>query len=646
MVPFRLPSADAVAAAAVRTVRRFPDVLLVAAAATVIAWRLVEADGTLPRWEAAMAAAALGLPLLLAGALLAEGHGWRGVRRTLPPLAGGALLAAFAARWPHWTQDGRLVRCGLAAAACHFAAAVAPFVARPDATHGRAFWQCNRVLFQRALLTALYGVVLFAGLGGALGALDALFDVNVRPDWYARLWVTLLFGFGTWFFLAGIPDPPQALGDSDEYPDALRRFAQYVLIPLVVVYLTILTAYFGKVLVTQRWPSGWIGNLVSAVTIAGLLAWLLVHPLEGQAAHRWVRPFTRGFFVALLPSIGMLWAALAQRVGQYGLTARRVIALAGALWLTGIALHYLRGRSRAIQLIPLSLALAAALLAAGPVSAIALAVHNQRGRVDEALARQAMRRDGRWVPARDTLAFRAAGRRADAGIIAGGVRYLADVEGADAFAALLPDSVLHPALADSTVGGDSLAVLGRRLQRPEALAERVLRYLGGDALAVASGEPARPVTADGMRGASFESGGALAVSGYDWVRQGGVSRGGAPLAVGGGHALRVSDGGDALELRRDSVVLVRLPVDTLLREVVAAQAAGDFTRRPPRALEGAAGSVRLRVLLEDVQFDWRGSAGRLANVGLTALLAAPSPPRPPTPPAAPVPPRNVSPDRR
>ncbi len=646
MPPFRLPSVDVVAAAAERAVRRFPDVLLAAAAAVVIAWRLVDADGTLPRWEAAMAAAVLGLPLLLTGALLAEGRGWQGVHRALPPLAGGAVLVVFAAQWPQWTQDGRMVRFGLATAACHFAAAVAPFVARPDATHGRAFWQCNRVLFQRALLTALYGVVLFAGLGGALGALDALFDVNVRPDWYARLWVTLLFGFGTWFFLAGIPDPPQALGDSDEYPDALRRFAQYVLIPLVVVYLTILTAYFGKVLVTQRWPSGWIGNLVSAVTIAGLLAWLLVHPLEERAAHRWVRPFTRGFFLALLPSIGMLWAALAQRVGQYGLTARRVIALAGALWLTGIALHYLRGRSRAIQLIPLSLALVAALLAAGPVSAIALAVHNQRGRVDEALARQAMREDGRWIPARDTLAFREAGRRADAGIITGGVRYLAEVEGATAFAGVLPDSVLHPALADGTVGGDSLAVLGRRLQRPDALAERVLRYLGGDALAAASGEPARPVTANGMRGAGFESGGALAVSGYDWVRQGGVSRGGEPLPVGGGHQLRVSDGGDALELRRDSVVLVRLPVDTLLREVVAAQAAGDFTRRPPRALEGAAGSVRLRVLLEDVQFDWRGSTGRLANVGLTALLAAPSPPQPPTPPAAPVPPRSVPPDRR
>jgi hypothetical protein len=536
------------------------------------------------------------------------------------------------------------VRFGLALAACHFAAAVAPFVARPDPTQGRAFWQCNRVLFQRALLTALYAVVLFAGLGGALGALDALFDVNVRPDWYARLWITLVFGFGTWFFLAGIADPPQALGDSDEYPDALRRFAQYVLIPLVVVYLAILTAYFGKVLVTQRWPSGWIGNLVSAVTIAGLLAWLLVHPLEGQAAHRWVRPFTRGFFVALLPAIGMLWAALAQRVGQYGLTARRVIALAGALWLTGMALHYLRGRSRAIQLIPLSLALVTALLTAGPVSAIALAVRNQRGRVDEALTRQAMRQDGRWVPARDTLAFREAGRRADAAIIAGGVRYLAEVEGADAFADALPDSVLRPAPADRSVRADSLLVLGRRLQRPDALAERVLRYLGGDALAAASGEPARPVTVDGLRGASFESGGALAVSGYDWVRQGGVSRGGEPLAVGGGHTLRVSEAGDALELWRDTVVLVRLPVDTLLREVAEAQASGDVSQRPPRALDGAAGAVRLHVVPQELQFDWRGSTGRLANAGVTVLLAAPSAPVPK--PAAQVPASPRAQDRR
>lgn len=631
MSPLRLPSLDAVRDAAVRTARRFPEVLLTAAVATGIAWRLADSDGTLTRWEAAMAASALGLPLLLTAALFAEGRGWRGLARLLPSALGVAVVVAFAVGWTRWTLDARLLRFGLAAAACHFATAVAAFVARPDTTSGRAFWQFNRTLFQRGLLSALYGVVLFGGLGGALGALDALFDVTIRPIWYARLWIALLFGFGTWFFLAGIPDPPDALADSEEYPDGLRRFAQYVLVPLVAVYVAILTAYFGKVLVTQRWPSGWIGNLVSAVTVTGLLAWLLVHPLEGREAHRWVRPFTRGFFAALLPSIGMLWAALYQRVGQYGLTARRVIALAGALWLTGIALHYLRGRSRAIQVIPLTLALAAAVLSAGPFSAITLAARNQRGRVEGALARHGLVQGGRWVPARAPLGA------PDAGIVTGGVRYLAEVQGADAFAGVLPDSVLRPALPDRPVSADSLASLERRRRRPEEVATRVLRYVGGDALAAATGAPPRSVSIDGVRRAEFAHEGPLAVSGYDWVRTGRVASNGDALELGAGHRLRVATGGDALELVRDSAVVVRLPLAALLREVVDAEAAGDGAPRPPRALDGAASGVRLRVRVEEVQVDWRAGSGRLANATVTALLAVPS--------AAPAPPGSPSPRR-
>lgn len=627
MTPIRFPSVDVVAAEAVRTARRFPDVLLAAAAATGAGWRLVDSTGTLPRWEATMAAAALGLPLLLTLALVADGRGWRGLRRALPALGGVGLLAAFWTGWPEWTTDARLLRFTLAAAACHFAAAVAPFTGRPVGEAGRAFWQFNRTLFQRVLLTALYGAVLFAGLGGALGALDVLFDVTVRPEAYGRLWITLVFGFGTWFFLAGIPDPPDALSESEEYPDALRRFAQYVLVPLVAVYLVILTAYFGRVLVTQKWPSGWIGNLVSAVTVTGLLAWLLVHPLEGRAEHRWVRPFTRGFFLALLPSIGMLWAALWQRVGQHGLTARRVIALAGALWLTGIALHYLRGRSRTIQLIPATLALVAAVLAAGPLSAIALSVRNQRGRVEAALQRQAMLQDGRWVPTRTPLPL------ADAGVIASGVRYLADVGGADAFAGVLPDSVLRPAPDDRTVSGDSLLVLTRRLGRAEEVAGRVLRHLGGDALAIVMAEGARPATTDGRRGASFARDGALAVSGFDWMRGVPVARDGASMEVGAGYRLRVPLAGDALELVRDSVVVVRLPVDAVLREVVEGEAAGNFAQRPPRVLEGTAKGVRLRVHLEFVQFDWRANRGVLSDAIVTVLLAVP--PAPSAPAAAP-----------
>ena len=42
-------------------------------------------------------------------------------------------------------------------------------------------------------------------------------------------------------------------------------FAQYTLVPLVSMYLVILTLYFGKVVVTWDWPQGWIGYLVSLI---------------------------------------------------------------------------------------------------------------------------------------------------------------------------------------------------------------------------------------------------------------------------------------------------------------------------------------------------------------------------------------------
>ena len=42
-----------------------------------------------------------------------------------------------------------------------------------------------------------------------------------------------------------------------------------------------------------------------------------------MAEHRWVRTYTRGFYVALLPAIVMLWLAIGKRVAQYGITERR-----------------------------------------------------------------------------------------------------------------------------------------------------------------------------------------------------------------------------------------------------------------------------------------------------------------------------------
>src|SRR5262249_46851893 len=159
------------------------------------------------------------------------------------------------------------------------------------------------------------------------------------------------------------------------------------LVPLVSVYLVILTVYLGKVLITRDWPSGWIGWLVSGVGTAGILTLLLVHPVAQDPAEKWVAAFARSFWLAVLPAIVMLWLAIWQRVRQYGITEPRYFLVVLSLWLAGLAVYYSITRSRQIRTIPASLGAVALLTFAGPWGAYSVSVGSQVGRLRALLER-------------------------------------------------------------------------------------------------------------------------------------------------------------------------------------------------------------------------------------------------------------------
>ncbi len=378
----RLPSVAAAIRRAGEAAARFP---LALAAAFVATGGLVTGIEASPHdWVAPLVGTAvLGVPLFTATSVAAEWLGLRQtVRWTIEPalLVGLVLLYRSALSWPDPLLFLRFTQLLVAA---HLLVAVLPY-ARSGSVAG--FWQYNRSLLLRFLIGAVYATVLWGGLAIALVAIERLLGIHVRRELYPDLLVILAFAVHPWFVLAGVPGDFARLDTVDDYPLGLKVFAQFVLIPLVSVYLVILTIYLGRVIITRTWPSGWIGWLVSSVSTAGVLALLLVHPARDREDSRWVNGYGRWFFVALLPSLGMLLMAAGKRIGQYGVTEPRYFLVVLGLWMIGLAIYYGVSASRNIKVIPGSLAVVALLSSVGPWSAFSVSTRSQVHRFQAILA--------------------------------------------------------------------------------------------------------------------------------------------------------------------------------------------------------------------------------------------------------------------
>ncbi|HKE88813.1 MAG TPA: DUF4153 domain-containing protein [Gemmatimonadales bacterium] len=383
-----LPTLGVVLSAAQRAARRFPLVLACGVIAAITGILLVDNHSEEAPYIRLLTAATLGLPLLFALTLTGERRFAPGdARRWVVQGIGVAVLVAFWAAWPHWPEPVQVARYFELSVSFHLLAAFLPY-AGIDEPNG--FWHYNKALIIRFVMAGVFAAVLFGGLSLALAALDKLLGVDVPNEAYGRLWMLMAFVFTTWFFVGGVPDDLAALEHERDYPAVLRVFAQYVLVPIVVIYLVILTLYLGKVLIERQWPSGWIGFLVSSVATAGILAWLLVWPLE-DTGHRWVRTYTRGFYIAILPAIVMLWLAIGKRVAQYGVTERRYFMIVLSLWWAGIAIYYTLGKSRNIKVIPASLCVLGLLTFLGPWGAYRMSLASQRGRLDHLVAQYGLR---------------------------------------------------------------------------------------------------------------------------------------------------------------------------------------------------------------------------------------------------------------
>lgn len=380
----KFPSLQNVLNSTLKTILRFPLEILISIIGVVLVIILNEAEYDDPNKELyvkAIMSCSLCLVLFLSVSLFFIATKKNKLLRYLTSIILGFLIFLFIFNFHEDITEIEIQQFIVLNIALHLLVSFAGFL--PRAYNQDEFWEFNKQLFLRILTACLYSTVLYAGLALAILAIDELFHVEFYDHIYFHIFFIISGIFNTTFFLSGVPETnneqaPLILN----YPKGLKNFTQYVLLPLISLYLVILICYEAKILVTLSLPVGWVSYLVLVFAIFGILSFLLVHPIATEKANLWIRTFNRLFYFLLVPLLGLLFWAILYRINLYGFTHERYYVLLLSIWLTIVVAYFLIQKQPKIKFIPISMCLAALLSLVGPQSANSISKYSQLSRFE------------------------------------------------------------------------------------------------------------------------------------------------------------------------------------------------------------------------------------------------------------------------
>jgi len=380
----KLPSLQNVLNATLKTVIRFPLEILTAILGTVFAIILSEGNYNSPNkefYEKALMSCSLSLVLFLSVSLFFLASKKNNLLRFAISIGLGSLVFLFVNTFHKYTTDVEIQQFMVLNIVFHLLVSFAGFL--PRAYNQDEFWEFNKQLFLRILTAGLYSIVLYSGLALAILAIDKLFNIDFYDRIYMHVFFVIAGIFNTTFFLSGVPDTnnsqtPLVLN----YPKGLKNFTQFVLLPLISLYLVILICYEAKILLTLSLPVGWVSYLVLVFAIFGILSFLLVHPIASETGNLWMRTFNRWFYFLLIPLLVLLFWAILYRINLYGFTHERYYVLLMSVWLSVVVAYFLIQKHPKIKFIPISLCLAGLFSIAGPQSANSISKYSQLARFE------------------------------------------------------------------------------------------------------------------------------------------------------------------------------------------------------------------------------------------------------------------------
>ncbi|CAN7488264.1 DUF4153 domain-containing protein [Devosia sp. LjRoot16] len=254
----------------------------------------------------------------------------------------------------------------------------------PRAEQQDRFWWTNQQAVATAVIAAAAALIIGLGTAAIERSLSILFGLETGQIFYNTVLPFVGLFLAPVYWLATLPRlSAYRAGELDRVdflPLSIGFIGQFILVPLLVIYALILLAYAAQIAITQKLPQGMIGWMVLGLVVTGAATWLIVHPAF-MRSRPLVRLFRAWWFWLTLAPLVLFFIAVWVRVDAYGLTAERILLLAGGAWAALLALVFIVGRGD-IRLIPALAGLILMVLSVGPWNYSYLAQSTQAMRLD------------------------------------------------------------------------------------------------------------------------------------------------------------------------------------------------------------------------------------------------------------------------
>ncbi len=415
---------ETITTAAFKVIKRFPFSMIAALVGTASAYAIIHFDQFKDEWYLyrLLMTAALGFLIYMAIQLFKERQKLDKYMTYVIEGVAAVFLIGYYALLPEnfdFATADFVIRFILFGLALLFSVTFAPFIKNLKEING--FWQYNKTLFIRFFFTFVFTGVLYLGLVLALFASEQLLEFNFDEKLYFEMWILVVGFITTSFFLAGVPEKTQVLEKKIDYQKGIKVFAQYILIPLLIVYALILYTYTGKIIINWDWPEGMVSWLVIVFSLGSILTNFLLYPLIKK--EDWVRIFSKIVYILIIPMTVVMYLAIKIRIDEYGVTEPRYYGMVLVGWFLLVAFYFIFSKKKNLIYIPISLFIITLISSTGPLSSMNISENSQFKRVEEVLVKNDLIMDGKYQKDDQELSHE------DLATLSGGLDYLKNNHG-------------------------------------------------------------------------------------------------------------------------------------------------------------------------------------------------------------------------